>query len=322
MEIRDPHAVPGKTGDNDNAGDETAELPGNLKRPCSRDLEDCAQLAGVIFFPLILCLAARKGPTVGTTKLTRKEILAEDPVHEAIIAVIEFFRVNGFKIGIVAAAAVVLGLGIYGGIQYLGNKEIQAQEQLGKGMDFYHAEVTSDATDDPYSKGPIPTFRSDAAKYQAAAKEFSSIVSGYSYGKASIIARYYLGLTQLKLGQKKEAVQNLESVANNSRDRTVGFLAKKVLATSYFESGNYKGAREILDAMIRDPQCDLPKDDLSIQLSRVLVAMGKRDEAIKVLREASSQGPAFGVFKQQVAAELERLQKTPNAGAETQPAHP
>ncbi len=252
---------------------------------------------------------------MGTTKLTRKEILAEDPVHEAIIQLVEFFRTNGSKIGIAAAAIVVLALGIYGGIQYLDNREIRAQEQLGKGMDFFHAEVTPGATDNPYGNGPIPTFRSETAKYQAAAKEFSSIASQYGLGKASIVARYYLGLAQLQLGQKNEAIQNLESVANNSRDRTVGFLAKKVLATYYFDSGNYKGARDLLESMIKDPKCDLSKEELSIQLSRVLVAQGKRDEAIKILREAGSQGPAFGVFKQQLATELDRLQSTAKAGA-------
>jgi predicted negative regulator of RcsB-dependent stress response len=259
---------------------------------------------------------------VGTTKLTRKEILAEDPVHLAIMQFIEFFRVNGSKVAIAAAAAVVLGLGIYVGLQYLDSREIQAQVQLGKGIDFFHAEIAADATDDPYGKGPTPTFRSDTAKFEAASKEFSALVSGYGYGKVSIIARYYLGLTQLQLGQSKEAIQNLESVANNSRERTVGFLAKKVLATAYMKAGNYKGSQEILEKMIKDPQCDLPKDDLNIQLSRVLVAEGKRDEAVKVLREASTQGAAFGVFKQQLIAELDRLQKTPNVGMEKHPTPP
>ncbi len=259
---------------------------------------------------------------MGTTKLTRKEILAEDPVHQAIIQFIEFFRVNGMKAGIGFAVVLVLALGIYGGLQYLDSREVQAQMQLGKGMDFFHAEIAADATDDPYGKGPTPTFRNDTGKYQAAAKEFSALVSGHGYGKVSIIARYYLGLTQLQLGQNKEAIQNLESVANNSRERTIGFLAKKVLATVYMNSGNYGGARDVLEKMIKDPQCDLPKDELNIQLSRALVAQGKRDEAIKVLREASTQGAAFGVFKQQLIAELDRLQKSPGGGAETQPAHP
>ena len=259
---------------------------------------------------------------MGTTKLTRKEILAEDPVHEALVQIIELFRANGKKIGILAAAVVVIAIGAYGGLQYLDSREAQAQEKLGKGMDFYHAQIAPDATDDPYSKGSTPTFKSDSDKYKAAAKEFSSIVDSYSFGKVSIVARYYLGLSQLQMGQKKEAVQNLESVANNSRDRAVGYLAKNVLATEYSNSGNIKGACEILYGMIKDPQCQLPKEELTIQLSRDLVAQGKRDEAIKILREASAQGPTFETLKQKVAMELDKLLKAPVAGSGQQPVRP
>ena len=259
---------------------------------------------------------------MGTTKLTRKEILAEDPVHEAIVQFIEFFRSNGKQIGISAVIIVLVAFAIYGGLQYLDSMEAQAQEMLGKGMEFFHAQVAADATDDPYSKGQSPTFRSDSAKYQAAAKEFSSILEKHNFGKIPVIARYYLGLSQLRMGQEKEAIRNLELVSSNSKERTLGYLAKKILATEYLNSGNYKGAREILDSLIKDPQCQLPKEDLSLQLSRVLVAQGKRDEAIKVLRDASSQGAAFSAIKQQLATELDKLQKASVAGSNPQSVHP
>jgi predicted negative regulator of RcsB-dependent stress response len=254
---------------------------------------------------------------VGTNKLTRKEIVAEDPVHGALVHLIEYLKVRSRTIGYIVIAVVVLSLGVYGGIRYLEYREMQAQERLAQGIAFFHAQITPDATNDPYVKGHVPAFKSDAAKYQAAAKEFSSLVSGYSRGKVSIIARYYLGLAQLQLGQKKEAAQNLESVANNSRDRLIGNLSKKVLARIEAISGNNTRSKEILEGMIKDQQCSLPKQDISIQLSQVLVAMDKRDEAIKVLRNASSQGTAFGMLQQQVTAELEKIQKGPKT-----PVHP
>lgn len=248
---------------------------------------------------------------MGTTKLTRKEILAEDPIHGAMIQLVELFQVHGKKIGIAAVAVVLLGVAIYGGFQYLEHRHAQAQATLWKGMSFYHAEIAPDASDDPYAKGPAPTFRNEAARYQAAAKEFSSVASGFGNSQVSVIARYYLALTQLQLGQKQEAYQNLENVAGNSRARTVGNLAKRVLATEYLNTGNHQRAKEILEGMIRDPKCDLPKEDLTIDLARVLVAQGKRDEAIKVLQDASAQGAEFSLLKQRVAVELDKLQKAP-----------
>jgi predicted negative regulator of RcsB-dependent stress response len=271
---------------------------------------------------LSLSISKSKEGTVSTTKLTRKEMVAEDPVHESIIRLFAFCRENRSKIGVLIIAAIVVIIAIYGGYQYLGNREVQAQVQLAKGLDYLNATVVSDATDNPYSKGLLPTFRSEKAKYQAAANEFSSAASGFAFGSVSVVARYYLGLSQLQLGQKQEAVKNLESVASDSKSHTVGYLAKKLLASAHSDSGNNKGAQAILEGMIRDSKCDLPKEDLSIQLSRVLVAQGKQAEAIKVLADANNQGNAFGAFKQQVVSELEKLQQGSATGVRQNPLNP
>lgn len=246
---------------------------------------------------------------MGTTKLTRKEILAEDPVHEAIVGILEFFRVHGKKVAVLAAAAAVIALAVYGAFLYLESREAGAQEHLGRGMDFFHGEIAADATEDPYAKGATPTFRSDADKYQAAAREFSTVISSVGYSKLAIIARYYLGLTQMQLGQREEALKNLEAAAGNSRNRTIGYLAKKRLAGDALDQKDYQRAAEILQAMIKDPKCDLPKEELNLQLARALEGQGKQEEALKVLREAGSKGPAFSAFKQKILEEQDRLEK-------------
>jgi predicted negative regulator of RcsB-dependent stress response len=252
---------------------------------------------------------------VGTTKLTRKEIMAEDPIHESMIRLIEFFQVNGKKIGVMAIIVLLIAVGIYEGLQYLDFRQEQMQAQLAKGIDFFHAQVQPDAADDPYAKGPAPVFKSDAVKYQAAAKEFATIAAGFGASKLSVIARYYLGLSQLQLGQKSEAIQNLEKAANSSRERTIAYLAKRVLASNYINDKNYKSARELLEGMIRDPQYDLPKEDLNLDLAKMLAAQGKRDEAIKVLREASAQSQQLSSQKQRLMAEIDKLQKKSKSGS-------
>jgi predicted negative regulator of RcsB-dependent stress response len=145
------------------------------------------------------------------------------------------------------------------------------------------------------------------------------VASNYGSSKVGVIARYYQGLSQLRLGQKDEAVRTLEAVSNNSKDRTTGYLAKKVLARTYLESGNPKGAQALIEGMIKDPQCDLPREDLRVDLSRALVAQGKRDEAIKVLR-ATEEGSEMGMLQSMVSRELTRLEG--NAPAKPATARP
>ena len=246
---------------------------------------------------------------MGTTKLTRKEILSDDPVRENIIRLFELFQINRAKIGLAVVLVVVLALGFWGWSRYLDSRAQVAGAMLGRGMTFFSATVSSEAEENPFAKGDTPVFKSDEEKYQAAEKEFSAAVNSFGAGEAGRTARYYLGLTQVLLGKKEEAKKNLESVAFGSGNRTVGFLAKKALADYYADSGNVRGAEDLLRGMIKDSRCDLPKEELGMQLAEILVADGKKDEAIRVLREASEASPIFGIYNQQLLAEIEKLQK-------------
>ena len=246
---------------------------------------------------------------MGTTKLTRKEILSDDPVRENILRLVEFFRENQSKIGVAVIVIIALALGFWAGSIYLGSRAKAAGAMLGKGMAFFSGTVSSEAGDDPFEKGNTPLFKSDEAKYQAAAREFSAAADSFAAGEAGKTARYYLGLAQLQLGKKEEAQKNLESVAFGSGSRTVGFLAKKALAGYYADSGNAKGAEDVLRGMIKDAKCDIPKEEIGMQLAGILVAGGKKDEAIKALREVSESSQIFGTYNQQLLAEIEKLQK-------------
>ncbi len=255
---------------------------------------------------------------MGTTKLTRKEILAEDPVHEAIVQVIDFFRERGKLIALGGVSVLLLAVGIYFGLEYLDSRDMDAQQQLGKALNLYHARIDPSALDDPYGKGSEPLFRTETAKLQAVSKAFSTLFSKHGSSKIGVIAHYYLGLCQLRLGQKTEAVQSLEAVRNNTKDRTLGYLAKKVLAKYYLEATNYKGALEVLDGMIKDPQCELPKEELKLDLARVYDAQGKRDEAIKILRQAREEA-GKSMLQSMLSQELNRLEGSGGARLQDTP---
>jgi predicted negative regulator of RcsB-dependent stress response len=244
---------------------------------------------------------------VGTTKLTRKEIMAEDPVHEALIGIVELFRAHGITIALVAGSVVLLGIGIYFGLQYNDSREMQGQKQLAKGIEFYHALISAEAQDDPYGKGSTAMFRTEKARDEASSKEFSSILSKHKFCKLAVLARYYLGLTQLRLGQDKEGIQNLQTASKSTKDPMVADLAKKALAGHDYNTGDYKGAQEILQAMIQNPKCELLKEDLKLDLSRALAAQGKRDEAIKLLSEAREQEKS-SMLQSQLIQEITKLQ--------------
>jgi predicted negative regulator of RcsB-dependent stress response len=244
---------------------------------------------------------------VGTTKLTRKEISA-DPIHDALVETVDFLRAHAMILCLAGAGLLVIMLGTYFGLRYLDTRDATAQQELGKGMDYYHGTVDgATAKDDPYAAGPAPVFKSEEAKFRAASAIFSSVSSRSGSSKIAVMARYYLGLCQKQLGQKSEAIATLEAVGNNTSDRTVGFLAKKVLAGYYVETGDAKKGLDLLQNILKDPQCDLPREGLLIDVSRAYMAMGKREEAVKTLEEAQASG-AGGMLQSLVFQELSHIQ--------------
>jgi tetratricopeptide (TPR) repeat protein len=243
---------------------------------------------------------------VGTTKLTRKEIAA-DPIYDALIRSVEILHAHAKIITLTSIGVLSVAVFAYLGLGYLESRDSGAQQELAKGMDFYHATVDASAKSDPYASGPYPVFPNEEAKFRAASTVFSSIASRYGSAKMGVMARYYLGLCQKQLGQKNEAIASLKAIENNTVDRTVAYLAKKVLANYYVETGDSKKGVEILQAMLTDPQSDLPKEDLRIDLSRAYMAQGNRAEALKVLQQTQEEGSG-GALQSLVFQELSRLQ--------------
>jgi tetratricopeptide (TPR) repeat protein len=244
---------------------------------------------------------------VSTTKLTRKEIAA-DPIHDALVNTVDILRSRAKIIAFAGAGLALVLLGIYFGLQYLETRDNSAQIELGKGMDYYHGTVdAANAKDDPFAAGPTPVFRSEEAKYRAASTVFNAVAARRGSSKIGVIARYYLGLCQKQLGQKNEAIASLEAVGINTADRTVGYLAKKVLSACYLEAGDAKKGLDTLQSMLKDPQCDLPREDLLIDVSRIYMAQGKREEALKSLEEAQATAMG-GMLQAQVFQELNRIQ--------------
>jgi len=147
--------------------------------------------ACVIFFVCLKSLILIKEGVVGTTKLTRKEILSDDPIRERIIRLFGLFQINRAKIGAAVLVVIVLAIGFWAWSFYLDSRADAAGAMLGRGMTFFIANVSPDADEnDPFAAGDTPRFISDEAKYQAAAKEFSAAAASFVSSSAIFESTY------------------------------------------------------------------------------------------------------------------------------------
>ena len=86
-------------------------------------------------------------------------------------------------------------------------------------------------------------------------------------------------------------------------------LAKNALAQIYVEEGKVEEAKKIIEAALADAAYELPKEELRIQLGKILTGEGKYEEALNVLQAGASETSSLSPLRQRLMDEQERAQK-------------
>ena len=173
---------------------------------------------------------------------------------------------------IVAAVAIVLGLGSY---LYVQNRKAHANEELAHAIRvFYAPTLPENQPTEPDMK-----FADEKARYSQAEKEFAAVAQKYSWLSQALLARYYLGLTKSQLGKTEEAIRELRALAEQEQDQ------------SSFRSWNsfLQRVRRMWFWVLRRENRLAPLAQFA--LAGIYAQNGKRDEAEKLYRElADSPG--------------------------------
>ena len=110
-------------------------------------------------------------------------------------------------------------------------------------------------------------------------------------------ARYYLGLALFDLGQRDEAIKELERVVQSGPNMADAYFS---LGTAYLEAGRVDEALETLSRGIR---IDPSRPDVRVQLARAYRSKGllaKADEQLTLAMPRAAAGPAspFAQYQQ------------------------
>ena len=135
-------------------------------------------------------------------------------------------------------------------------------------------------------------------------------------------ARYYLGLALYDLGQRDEAIKELEQVVQSGPKVADAYLS---LGTAYLEAGRFDKALEVL---LRGTKIDPARADIRIQMSRAYRSKGLLARAEEQLKLATPKGAStlpssfsqfqnveFDFYLEQGLVKLQRGQLEAAAGA-------
>ena len=201
--------------------------------------------------------------------------------------------------------AVILVVVVTAGLGMLYHLNQQDQKAS---IDLNQAVRTVDANLRPPGAPPEPDFPSFASAKERSAeahKEFQAIVDKYPHTRSSDIARYFLGLTSMQLGDNAAAERELRTVASSHND-DLSALARFALASVYRTSNRNKEAIDLYKKLIEKPTRTVGKVAAQLELAATYQSDQQPAEAKRIYEQVQKENPSSEAA-QLASAKLQEL---------------
>jgi len=212
--------------------------------------------------------------------------LKQDRFAEATGETVQWAVQHQKKLIIVAVVIAVVAAAALGSWYYEQNQDSAASGELGAALNTYSAPLR------PAGMPPDPqfqTFTSTEERAKAAQPEFRAIVEKYRHTNSAQIAQYFLGLTDIDLGDNAGAERELKAVSG-ARNHDVSSLAKLALAALYHDTNRDSQAIELYKDLIAHPTRTVSKARAQLELA-TLYQTKDPQEARRILEQVSKDNP-------------------------------
>jgi len=150
-----------------------------------------------------------------------------------------------------------------------------------------------------------PSFASTKERATAAHRQFQEIASKYPHTRSGEIARYFLGLTSLQLGDYAAAERELKSIAD-SHNQDFASLARFALASVYRNTNRNKDAIELYKKLADKPTRTVGKVTAQLELAETYQASQQPLEAKRIYEQVQKENPSSDAA-QVASAKLQEL---------------
>jgi TolA-binding protein len=190
---------------------------------------------------------------------------------------------------IVAAIVVVAVAAIaFGGWYYLNLQDEKASGDLSTAVRTFETPVR------PAGVPPPPgsdSYASIEERATAARKQFQAIVDKYPHTKTAEMARYFVGLASVQLGDNAAAERNLQATAGSS-NKELAALGKFALASVYRAEKKDPQAIDLYKQLADKPSITVSKVTAQLELAALYEGQHKMDEAKKIYDQVQKENPS------------------------------
>jgi predicted negative regulator of RcsB-dependent stress response len=220
-------------------------------------------------------------------RLTRHELKTQDEITSSLQSFSEFIETKKKEVLIAAVAIVVVVLAVVGWRTYSGKRDAAASIQLASAIAAFEDS----------------SMKPEKARYEKSAAEAQKTIDQYGSSTAGKIAKYYLGMSQARLGDAAAAEKSLQDVADHGSG-TIQGIAQFALAQVQAEHGGSSMAIENLTKLFNSG--NYPKSAVAYTLASLYEAGGQKEQAKQYYSTVITDSPDSG-FRQDSESALKRM---------------
>lgn len=218
-------------------------------------------------------------------RISRKELKKDEFVQE-VTHTVEYVQMHRQPIVLWSAVVGAFLVVVLGGYLLWNKRNSDASDSLARAQRTFHATVLPPGTPPPPGSNE-KVYTSDKEKYTTALNEFQAIAGKYSMLKQADVARYYVGLCHMQLGNAAEGQKELTALAEGKNEQ-IGSLARFALASALVNQGKMDDAEKHYRYLIEHPTTEVPKTAAQMTLATHLRSV-KPKEAEKIYRDLEQQ---------------------------------
>jgi tetratricopeptide (TPR) repeat protein len=236
-------------------------------------------------------------------RLSRKD-MKRDEFANVVGRSVEYAETHTRNLLILLGAVIVVGA-LAGAVYAVSSRRAAtAQEALGRAIKVYAAPIQAAADAKPNDPGS-PSFPSEAARNQRAAKLLTAVRDGYGHTQAAAIAGVYLGRIAAGEGKLDEARRLWSDYADGRKDSLAAMVRLDLIELDRRQG---KGEELVgrLRPMLDDSEPLLPKDTVLYQLGLTYEQLQRRPEAAGAYRQIVDEFPQ-SAYRQEAQQKLASL---------------
>jgi predicted negative regulator of RcsB-dependent stress response len=224
---------------------------------------------------------------VARARMSRSELKAQDEITTTLQNLGELAVERKQQLLVGGGIFLAVALAVFGWSYYSSSRNAAAQLELGATIAAFRN----------------PAAKSDQDRFEKTVVEAQKALNNYPSARTAPVARYFLALAQDGLGDKANAVKNLEEAISRA-DADTKPIAQFALAGIYKKNGEFQKAGDVLKQL--EQSGGYSKSAVQYEMGTVFEGAGQNDQAQAAYGKVVTDSPD-SPFRADAEAALKRM---------------